>query len=149
MCEFISWIETADNKIYFLSKKQLPTKKGQALREFCQADSDLTGHGAIRRYYKLAEHDGANKECTDFSTPANFPDVIVKAIKDGDMAGFGVNPFGLLNTSAGKAYGEAIAPAFKAYHEAMASALKVYNEAKATTFWDLFANPENRNPLWN
>jgi hypothetical protein len=29
-----------------------------------------------------------------------------------------------------------------------ATAWKAYYEAMATAFWDLFANPDNRNPEW-
>ncbi len=101
MCEFISWIETADNKIYFLTGDQIhKTKKGQDLKKYCQCDDDLRGHGAIRRYYRLANHDGKERECTDFSTPDNFPDEIVKAIKEGGMWGFGVYPKELLTAAA-------------------------------------------------
>jgi hypothetical protein len=132
MCQFVSWIETADGKIYFLSDKELRHPKGKATREYCQNDDDLKGHGAIRHYYRLKNHDGNNKECEDFSTPNNFPAMIAEAIKSGNMTMFGVQPEGLLTKKAYKAYQEARATADKAYQEARAPAYKAYQEARAT-----------------
>ncbi len=95
MCEFLSWIEKG-NKIYFLSGKQVfHTDKGQALRAWCGDAEDYKGHGAIRHFYELEQDEGKNKECTNFSTPDKFPDVIVKALKRGDFEGFLI-PGGLL-----------------------------------------------------
>ena len=126
MCEFVSWIEK-DKKIYFLTGNQIfNTLKGKALQAFCASKDDHVGHGAIRHYYRLAKYDGIQRECTDFSTPNNFPDEIVVAIKEGKMRGLGVQPSELLT-----------APVYK-----------LYQETTENIFWDIFAIPENRNPLW-
>jgi hypothetical protein len=95
MCEFVSWIEK-DGAILFLTGNDVfNTKWGKELREHCGNDDDLVGHGAIRYYYNLSSDTGINKECTDFTKPSNFPDEIVKAIKNGEMRGFSFPP-GLL-----------------------------------------------------
>ncbi len=98
MCEFVSWIEKKEGdkvKVYFLTGKQIfASPRGEAFRKWSGNQDDYTGHGAIRFYYDF--EGGENKECTDFSMPDNFPDVIVRAIKRGDMAGFKAMPTGLL-----------------------------------------------------
>ena len=81
----------------FLSGEQVfNTPRGKELQEFCQSKDDLTGHGAIRWFYGLDSGEGKDQECTDFSSPKNFPAVIVEAIRAGKMAGFGDVPKGLL-----------------------------------------------------
>ncbi len=129
MCQFVSWIERR-GKIYFLTMNKLTdTRKGKELLKTISMD-DLCGHGTIRAYYGIDSGDGTDRECDNFSTPANFPSVIVEAIKSGKMRGMGF-PEGLLTAPAYKAYQEAKAPAYKAYQEATAPAYKAYQEAKA------------------
>ena len=65
------------------------------------------------------------KERTDFSSPSNFPAVIVRAIKRGAFAGMGT-PQGLLNQ-----------PAWAEYE-------KIRQQA----FWGLFADIKNRAEAW-
>ena len=139
MCEFISWIELADGKIKFLTGDQAfgDHPKSKALREWNKCNDDLRGHGAIRRYYKLANHDGKNRECTDFSTPGNFPDEIAAALRAGKMWGFGGCPKELLT-----------APALADYNKITAPAWADYTKITAPAFWKIFAVPENRNPKW-
>ena len=97
MCEFVSWIEK-DGKNYFLTSADLASKRGIELREHCGDDDDLVGHGALRWFYGGFEG-GVQRECTDFSTPLNFPAEIVEAIKAGKFRGMGC-PVGLLNDAA-------------------------------------------------
>ena len=87
MCEFVSWKEY-DGHVYFLQNSDLETKEG---RKLLKADviADLCGHGAIESYYPELKGKGKNKECTDFSTPKNFPREIVKAIMTGQMSNIG------------------------------------------------------------
>ena len=98
MCEFISWkeVKTAEGtEIFFLTYDDIyNTKRGKELRDYTKNDGDLIGHGAIDYFYDLKGR-GANKECTDFSTPKNFPDQIVEAIKRGKFYLLGA-PVGLL-----------------------------------------------------
>jgi hypothetical protein len=146
MCEFISWIEK-DKKVYFLTDKMVyHTLKGRELRKFCGNQEDYIGHGAIRHYFDDLK-DGENRECSNFSSPKNFPPLIVHAIKVGDFGRLG-QPKGLLKAPAWKAYEEAKAPAWKAYEEAKAPAWKAYQEATAPAFWRLFADPDNRVKAW-
>ena len=125
MCHFISWIEYKDD-IYFLTAADLNSKEGRELRAYLgdQFEDDIIGHGAIDRYWNLGGK-GCHKECSDFSKPSNFPKLIQEAIKAGSFRGIGV------------AEGLLTAPAWKAYQE-----------AKADTFWDLFADPNNRIEAW-
>jgi len=172
MCEFISWkeIDTEKGKeILFLTAYDIfSTKRGRQLQKHT-TPGDFVGHGAIAFFYEIDPSKGINRECTDFSDPKYFPDEIVAAIKAGKFRGLG-NPEGLLTAPAWKAYQEATATAWKAYleakapawkayqkataaaekayQEATAPARKAYQEAKDAAFWDLFADPKNRNPKW-
>jgi hypothetical protein len=80
MCEFVSWIQLADGTIKYLTNEDLATPRGLELILFCGDREDLKGHGAIARYHRC---EGVHKECTDFSSPDNFPSEIAQAIKDG------------------------------------------------------------------
>jgi hypothetical protein len=88
MCKLISWIEK-NYKNYFLTGKQVyESPTGEALKKWSSnIEEDKTGHGAIRFYYEL--EGGRERECTNFSTPDNFPADIVLAIKNGEMRGMG------------------------------------------------------------
>ena len=130
MCEFASWVEKG-RKVYFLTDNQIfGTRKGKELQEWSGNPDDYIGHGAIRFYYGLEQDEGINKECTDFSSPDNFPPVIVKAIKDCKFKNLLIPlPLGLLTAL-------------------------LYSDYRAKTalldsdYWDLFAIPENRNLSW-
>ena len=87
MCEFISWIEKDGKCIFLTGEDVFKTKRGKELQAH-DGTNDLDGHGAIRWYYNF--EGGLDKECTDFSTPDNFPLEIVKAIKSGKMRGLGI-----------------------------------------------------------
>ena len=147
MCEFVSYVEKG-NKIYFLTHGQVfNTKKGELLQKFNGTDTDYAGHGAIRFYYGLEQDEGANKECTDFSTPDNFPSVIVRAIKEGKMRRIGIGK-GLLNGQAWAEYGKITGQALAEYEKITGQASAEYRKIRDPAFWDLFAVLENRNPLW-
>lgn len=88
MCEFISWKEH-EGKNYFLTNADLETKDGAKLLK-SDVKADLCGHGAIENYYPELKGKGQNKECTDFSTPKNFPHEIVNAIKLGKLSKIGI-----------------------------------------------------------
>ena len=94
MCHFISWIEN-NGEIQFLTANDVfNTKRGRELQKHCCDNADYVGHGAIEFFTETSG--GVHKECTDFRTPKNFPEVIVAAIKAGAFAGLG-SPDGLLN----------------------------------------------------
>ncbi len=169
MCEFISWVEKR-GKVYFLTGDQLfKTRKGRELLKTISPD-DYCGHGTIRAYYGIDAGDGVDKECVDFSSPDNFPDKIVEAIKQGEMRGIRGNA-GLLSKSARVEYNKICEPARAEYNKicqaAWAEYDKIcrpardehdkicqaawaeYDKIRQAAFWDLFAIPENRNPNWN
>jgi vacuolar-type H+-ATPase subunit E/Vma4 len=105
MCEFVSAVKTqhiiGKDKYYYLTYELIHnTPRGKLLQEKYKGD-DLIGHSAIREYFDL--RGGDNWECTYFSTPKNFPAVIVKAIKGGEFRGFGT-PEGLLSQQASAEY---------------------------------------------
>lgn len=127
MSEFASWIEK-DDRVYFLVANQIfNTTRGKALQKYCLSSDDYNGHGAIRYYYGF--YGGDNRECTDFSTPNNFPPEIVDAIKKGKFKGVASFPEVLL-----------LLPLDDDY---WAKCKLLYDEQ-----WDLLAIPENRNPVW-
>ena len=104
MCQFVSWIKKGD-KVYFLTARQIfETTRGKQLQKWCSNPDDYVGHEAIRFYYRIAEGAGDDGECSDFSTPDNFPSEIVKAIKEGKLRGLGQTPEGLLAPPAYKDY---------------------------------------------
>ena len=87
----VNAVEKNGEVLFLTGDDVFNTKRGKQLQKHCQSKDDLTGHGAIRWYFgkddELLEG-GKERECTDFSSPANFPKPIVKAIKSGLMAGF-------------------------------------------------------------
>ena len=140
MCEFISWKEvtTADGKdveILFLTYDDIyNSKRGRKLQKFTTPD-DFIGHGAIDFFYDL-NGKGIDKECTDFSSPNNFPPIIVDAIKKGK--------FYLLGTPKALLLDGVIAPLYADYG-AKCDPLDADYKAK---FWQLVFMPENLAEAW-
>ena len=173
MCEFVSWIEE-DNKVYYLDSKALKTKEGKSLLKYLKDTyslCDLQGHGALRKYYP--ELKGKNCECTDFSTPKNFPKEIVKSIKNMEMTSIlfdNTPPLGLLNKkgqaeyekirhsawaeyetirhSAWAEYKKIEQPARAEYEKIWHSAWAEYEKIEQKTLWDLFKQKKYRNKKW-
>ena len=92
MCEFISWKEY-NGKIWFLTDKVVKPRLAEFKKYNPGWRDDLSGHGAIEWFFNLPSQCEANKECTDFSSPKNFPPEIVEAIKAGALStiGYGVH----------------------------------------------------------
>ena len=128
MCEFVSWVEKGE-RVYFLTPHLIyNTPRGDIIQKRFPGDGEIIGHTAIRAYWQIRE--GEDKECTDFSTPDNLPEVIVKAIKHGDMTGLNISvPKGILRKSLDDDY-----------------------EAKRKSlydgYWALVADPKNRSRAW-
>ena len=91
MCEFVSWIERPNGTVKFLTDVLIPKAIEGGIDP-----QDIAGHEAIRRVFGLNEEDGKERECSNFSSPGNFPAPIVQAILRGQMAGFGLLPQGIL-----------------------------------------------------
>jgi hypothetical protein len=167
MCNFISWIEY-DNKNYFLTSKDLETKEGRKLLQKDVRD-DICGHGAIRAYYSELKNLGINKECEDFSSPKNFPNDIIRAIKTGQFEDIGIC-LDILNDKGKKEYDkikaiaraeydkiEAIAraeydkieaPAWAEYDKIKAIAWAEYDKIKASAFWKIAKQKKYRIGAW-
>ena len=132
MCEFISWKEckTKDEKveILFLTAYDIyNTKRGEELQKHTTPE-DFVGHGAIDFYFEIESSKGTNNECTDFSTPDNFPPEIVTALKDGKFRGLGT-PVDLLNELGLEMYKKADQSARAEYEKARQTVLAEYKKA--------------------
>ena len=97
MCTFVSWKEYEGHG-YFLTDADLRTKAGEKLLR-PEVRDDLCGHGAIESFWPELKGKGINKECSDFSSPKNFPKEIAKALKTSKMFRLGI-PNGLLTATA-------------------------------------------------
>ena len=134
MCHFISWIDL-EGQLYYLTSKELHSKRGKELKKYLGSAyaEDVVGHGAIDWFFDLKGR-GVHKECTDFSSPDNFPDEIVRAIKSGAFKSMGVCPE-ILNLSALAEYEKieqsALAECEKIEQSALAEYEKVKQPAKA------------------
>ena len=145
MCEFASW-KVYKGKVYFLTDADLNTKEGKKLLK-PEVIDDLSGHGAIENYYPELSGKGENKECTDFSTPDNFPEKIVRAIKSGKMTKFGMN-LDLLNDKGKAEYEKIKQSALAEYEKIEQPAWAEYKKIEQSAFWKIFKNSENRNERW-
>jgi len=93
------------------------TPRGAELREYEKDSQEWRGHGSLAWYYGIASSSFKHKECSDFSSPSNFPEEIVTAIKEGKFRrGFGC-PEGLLSTPALEEYKKIEAPAREEYNK--------------------------------
>ena len=136
MCEFISWIEY-EKKNYFLTDKDLESKEGKSLLKFLGSNwkEDIKGHGAIRTYFNGGKQEigkkltswGKEKENTDLSSPDNFPDDIVQAIKEGRMSRIGFS-LDLLNDEGKLKYYKITDQALAEYNKIKDQALAEYNK---------------------
>jgi preprotein translocase subunit Sss1 len=192
ICEFISWIEMKNGEIKFLTSDMVfKTRRGKELQKYNSVSEDWVGHGSIEWYFDLKHNEGLHKECTDFSTPDNFPKAIVTAIKAGKMK-FNIYPEELLSQPAWAEYEKIEQPAWAEYEKieqpawaeykkirqsalaeyekieqsawaeykkiaqsALAEYKKIrqpawaeYKKIRQSAFWNIFALPENRSPLW-
>ena len=156
MCEFVSWIEKDSEVVFLTGDDVFRSKRGKELQSYSGSSDDLYGHGSIRWYYNFKG--GQQRECTDFSSPSNFPKVIVDAIKNGSMRGLGL-PRELLSKSAYAKYEKIVRPALAEYDKIQQSAWAEYEKIKQSAyaeynkivqpaFWDLFADVKNRSEAW-
>ena len=135
MCEFISWYESNGEVLFLTGDDVFNTKRGRELQKYSK--EDLCGHGAIVFYYDIRDTGKLiPKECTDFSSPKNFPDEIVAAIKAGKMRGLDIS-FSLLSDAA-----------LEEYKKMEEAAWAEYKKIKQAAFWDLFSKKKNRAKSW-
>mgnify|MGYP001569069137 FL=1 len=129
MCEFISWKEFDEGVVLFLTARDMyHTQRGKELQVFSGSQDDLIGHGAIDFFFDLKSK-GKDKECTDFSTPDNFPPAIVKAIKAGEFRGLGVAKELLIPLAWAK-YEKVKTSAWMEYEKVRVSAMAEYEKVK-------------------
>ena len=132
MCHFLSWIVNKGELQFLTANDIFNTKRGRALQKHCGDSSDYVGHGAIEFFTETSG--GEHFECEDFSSPKNFPEAIVAAVKAGAFAGLGC-PEGLLNKKSQAEYnkvrGAALAECDKVRGAALAECYKVCNAAWA------------------
>ena len=126
----------------FLTKNELETNRGRALQKHLggQFENDVKGHGAIEWYYNLEPNSGTHNECTDFSSPDNFPNPIVSALKKGVFCGIGISEQLLTGPALAKyeenkqtawaEYEKIRQPAWAEYKEIEQPALAKYEEIK-------------------
>jgi len=175
MCEFLSCVKAKDkkgkDKWYFLTHDRIHnTPRGEIIQKKYPGVGEVIGHSAIREYYHLRS--GKNWECLDFSTPKNFPAIIVNAIKRGEFRGFGT-PAGLLSfplddkyqadrQTLDDKYQADLKPLYDKYwadrqtlddkYRADRQTLDDKYQADLKTlddkYWDLFADPKNRAEAW-
>jgi len=158
MSEFGSWVKRR-GKVYFVTGEQIASEKGQELIKLHDiSPDDYCGHGTIRKWYGIDEGDGIDKECTDFSTPGNFPPEIVVAIKAGKMRGVGIGGE-LLTLVAWADFINTLRPVFYEYekvrqiasdecNKVTQAAFDKYKKVSQAAFWDSFAILENRAKAW-
>jgi len=136
MCEFVSWVEKGQSVYFLTGKDLLETDRGREYREWnsgAHAVDDYTGHGAIRWYHKL--EGGVDRECSDFSSPANFPSQIAEAIKRGLYRGLG-HPQELLAQPALSDYHRITQPALSEYQRITQPALSEYQRIRRAAYAD-------------
>ena len=80
MCNFLSWVEIPDGKLYYLTDSEVYSEVGRDKLAWCK-DNDVIGHGAIRAFYNLTG--GTDRERRDFWRD-DLPTELVKAVKDFD-----------------------------------------------------------------
>ncbi len=147
MCEFISWVEH-ENTLYYLTANLLNTKEGRDLKKFLGTAyaEDIKGHGAIERYFGIK---GKHHECTDFSSPNNFPAEIVKAMKSGAFRGIGIpDESQVLTKKAYTDYKSKCAALYADYRSKCDALYASYKSKRADLFWDIFMDKKNRVKAW-
>ena len=158
MCEFVSWVEHED-KLYYLTANLLNTKEGRALKKHlgAQYHEDIKGHGAIEHYFGIK---GKHHECTDFSSPNNFPAEIVKAMKSGAFRGIGIPDESQVLTkkactdyeskrdSLYADYESKLDASYADYESKFAPLYADYKSKIADLFWDIFMDKNNRAKAW-
>ena len=82
MCDFISWVEKKDGRLYYLTDKEIFSEDGQKRLAGCR-DNDFIGHGAIRKYFHLG-NTGKDHEERDFWHFFGLPKELAQKIKHFD-----------------------------------------------------------------
>jgi len=153
MCNFISWIEYKD-EILYMTDRDLETSRGKKLSRDIGFE-DIAGHGAIRSFFNIPDGKGTDRESTDFSTPDNFPQDIVRDVKKGLFTQYGVAlqiltppawaKYKKIEHSASAEYKEIEQPARAKYKEIEKPAWAKYKQIKYSA-WAKYKEIEQ--PAW-
>ena len=130
MCEFISWTEYK-GELYYLTNYELNMRPGIEFKKKLHNNfyGDIVGHGAIKEYFGLHHLRCTDFECTDFSTPDNFPKEIIEDFKDGKFSDIGMpKPTSILKQTAMKTYNKIQKPNYYEYYEEELQTRKKYNK---------------------
>ena len=127
MCEFLSWKEY-QGEILFLTDEIIAPRLEDYKKFNPGWRDDLCGHGAIEWYHGLTDGAGKNRECTDFSSPKNFPAEIARALKNGEIT-YSPMPKGLLRAALDADY-------------------RAKRDALDAEQWKLFKMGKNRSNAW-
>jgi len=118
--------------VYFLTNSDLETKEGKKLLKDDVRD-DLCGHGAIESFYPELKDKGENLECTDLSTPKNFPKEIVSALKKGKLSRIGI-ALDILNEAGRAEYDKIEQPALAEYDKIQQPAWAEYDKIEQSAW---------------
>jgi len=134
MCEFLSWTEYK-GKLYYLTNFEINTRNGKKLRKKLDYNfsEEIKGHGAIKEYFGLPHSQCIDHECTNFSTPNNFPSEIVEKIKRGEFSEIGIAEQ-LLTQSAWAEYEKIRQSAWAEYKKITQSALAEYEKIRQSAW---------------
>ena len=101
-CGFVSWYKDMTGRVHFTTDADLPR-----LAKLKVEGEDIWGHGAIYALHGWAKDNAPARlqghECTNFSSPSNFPPEIVEAIKAGHMT-YGAAQPAMLSAAGGALY---------------------------------------------
>ena len=142
MCGRLSWTELPDKRLVYLTTYDLwDTPQGKKIREQLKPE-DWWGHSAIKMFYgKMPNIDiGVQRECTDYSTPKNFPPEIALAIKNAKFRDV-AEPC-MLTQAARLKWAKSDA-AWAKWDAARAASSDPFPH-----FWKLFASQRNRAQAW-
>jgi vacuolar-type H+-ATPase subunit E/Vma4 len=140
MCESVSALKY-ENKYYFLTSDKLDTflrsKKGIEWKKTHGInDDDVKGHGFLEEFiYPELKGKAEHWECTDFSSPKNFPDEIVKQLKLGNLR-FAIpdSPKQLLTDPAFAEYKKISGQAFAEYEKISGQAFAEYEKISGPAY---------------
>lgn len=141
---FVSWIEYKpkeyngyEGKVYFMTGELIFSTAKEKIQEIIEENGfspkDCNGYELIRAFYNIDSGDGVERECTDFSTPENFPPQIAQAIKSGKMRGMAIVPE-LLTKSALAEYKKILHPA-QAKYDKIIKPLQAESQKIIKPYW--------------
>ena len=84
MCRIISWIEVEGKNLY-MDNESLRDAYARELIKETGRNSDVVGHGFIRKYYNIPEEKGKEFEVNDFWNYEKLPEEIANKFRNNEM----------------------------------------------------------------